>query len=231
MAETLLTARTRTRLLAVDTDSFEPALTDAEWNLLINGAYLDYARTFPEQFSVSATSPLATITLSTGVMIYLLTTASGVIEWTGATNHSDASTPVSPLDRSDFSELYRLATVEGNASSTYPSRWAVRRITDTQHQFVVYPSPASLVNGKFVYVWGYKEPAQLGSDSSTFPYIADSEVLWISRLAAIRGAGVIGRDQQFIDQLWSDLPQKMQLTMRKVESFKRPYPKQAEVET
>lgn len=231
MAETLLSCRTLARLYAVDTDTTDPALSNSEWNSLINTAYLDYARMYPEQFSTSATSPMAAVTLTQGEYVYDVTTAAGVIEFTGAVNMSSATDAVGPLDRSDFTELYWLSFKEGAASGTYPSRWGVRRINDTLHQFVVYPAPGAPATNKQVYVFGYKEPAQLSSDSSTFAGIADSEVKWIARLAAIRGAGVIGRSQEFVDRLWSDLPEKMRLSWRKHESFKRPYSKPSEVVT
>jgi hypothetical protein len=231
MAETLLSARTFVRLLAADTDTVDPALSDAEWNMMINSAFLDYARQYPEQFTTSATSPMAAITLTTGTFVYNVTTGAGVVEFTGAVITNTTFVEQNSLDRSDFGELYRLAKQEVNASGTYPRSWAVRRITDTQHQFVVYPSPAALVNGHFVYVFGYKEPSQLSSDSATFAQIADSEVKWVARLAAIRGCGIIGRSAEYIERLWSDLPQKMQASMRKVESFKRPHPKGSEVVT
>lgn len=228
MAETLLSARTEARLLAVDTDTTDPALTDAEWNRMINSAYLDYARQYPEQ--MTTTLPIATVTFVTGQYLYTQTTGAGIIEFTGAVTYNLVA-EVNSVDRADFNELYRLAQSEQNESGTYPRSWAVRRINNTQHQFVVYPSPSSLVNGKQLYCFGYIEPTQLSSDSSTFSGVSDSEVKWISRLAAIRGAAVIGRDQQFIDRLWSDLPQRMQASMRKVESFKRPFPKASEVVT
>lgn len=231
MAYTRLQARTLARLYAVDTDSTDPALTDAQWNLMLDTAYLDYARTYPEQFSKSSSSPLATVALVTGQYVYDVTVGAGVIEFTGAVLHT-GSVQTTPIERADFDELRRLANTEALSSTTpYPRSWGVRRITDTTCQFCVYPAPGTSAAGKSVYVFGYAEPALPTSDATTYPYTADSEVMWIARLAAIRGASIMGRNGEFIDRLWSDLPQKMQLSMRKHESFKRPNVKPAEVVT
>jgi hypothetical protein len=231
MAETLLSARTEMRILMVDTDTTDPALANSECNTLIGGAYLDYSRQFPEQFSASSTASLATIDLANGVFLYDVPVGAGIIEFTNAVGVNSSAAEQNALERADFSELYRIAKSEANTTTGYPSRWGVRRITNTSCQFVVYPAPIAPISGKLVYVWGYKEPTPPTSDSGSFTAISDAEVRWIARLAAIRGASVIGRDQGFIDRLWSDLPQKMQSSMRKVDSFKRPYANKSEVTT
>ena len=227
MAETLLSARTDARLYAVDTDTTDPALTDSEWNRLINGAWLDYARAFPERFSTSSSSPLLTVTMVASQYVYDLTSAGGIMELTGAWVYN-SGTKLNSLDRADFDELYRLSQIESNVSSTTPRSWGIRRITDLSFQAILYPAPTLTYS---VYIFGYKEPPQLSSDSTVFTYVTDAEVKWIARLAAIRGAGIIGREQAFIDRLWSDLPQNMRNALKSIESFKRPFPKAAEVVT
>lgn len=200
------------RLYSMDTDTTDPALTDAQWTMLVNKAYQDFMALFPDLL----VDTVGSVTLVNGTYKYTLNNLTGkrFRDLTIAENTTNGDVPI---ERASFEELLSLV---GQQTNIIPRSWAATRSSSDMTSWTIYfvPTPTST---PVITFRGHVQPQDLTSGQS--PICGDAECHWIAGVAAARGARLIGRPYDFVQNIIADLPQFLQAEMFVVKGATRPF--------
>jgi hypothetical protein len=225
MSHTLGEIRTEARLLAQDSDTINPGLVDVEWTNLINQAQQDFAALTPEyevemvlKLDFAVTDKRQTLTSANPLIRYL----------SRCERTSDGgSLPGVPMERLKLWELRDLQENTGGTSAT-PGFWAGHNpgIDDQTWHVYIHPLPAAAIPlDLHIFCAVYPTDLALTSDRVIFGPQAGHT---IANLAAIGGAGLLGRSPEFIQRLNARLPVQYQGHELKKRGDRMPRPREQE---
>lgn len=230
------------RTLAQD-DANTLYLKDADWLRLINEAYCDYAAEVDNSVvslgavSVSRDTPGTTYRRPLGRYLVTLTTSSYIGQ---PRKFLRCSSGNDTLERLEVPEILRLREMgaAGVPQTGYPKYWAIEKASTKtagtppntneyappKYYLYLFPDTTTkppLTTQQFG-LYGEAHPRPLDLSNYTEPNLSEAESRWVARIAAARGAALIGRSPDFIQQILSDIPKNIQLGQRISGQFLKP---------
>lgn len=200
---TLATARDLARLIAQDTATTAPGVSDTKANSLIEEARQWYASTFPDD-----TIALAYNESSAGVTTSLSLTTTNTFRSLDTCFSTDSGLLYDKVDWHLLTQKSQYDTLNSVAPSTITS-WGCIRTGDNTWSVIFYPSGASATH---IRIYGHYEVPVLTGDSDLVLFGNHGSRV-IARLAAIEMARLCGRPPEFIASIAANLPDRV-LTRR-----------------
>ena len=197
---TLATARDLARLIAQDTATTDPGVSDTKANSLIEEARQWYASTFPDD----------TIALAYNEASAAVTSAISPLTTTNTFRSLDTcfSTDTGQLyDKVDWHLLKQKAqydSVNSVPASTITS-WGCIRTGDNSWDVLFYPTGSSSTH---VRIYGHYEVPVLTADADPVLFGNHGSRV-IARLAALEMARICGRPADFIASIAANLPERV----------------------
>lgn len=198
---TLATARDLARLIAQDTATTDPGVSDAKVNALIEEARQWYASTFPED-----TLALAYNEASAGVTASLNITTTYTFRSLDTCFCTDTGTLYDKVDYYLLSQKAQKDTLASLAATDIAS-WGCKRddAIDNRWNLVFYPEAAV---ARKIRIYGHYEVVPLTGDSDVLLFGHHGSRV-IARLAAIEVARLCGRPTDFIASIAANLPDRV----------------------
>ena len=202
---TLANARDLARLIAQDTATTDPGVSDTKANALIEEARQWYASTFPEDtialaYNESSAAVTASLAFTPGYAMRSLDTCFS----------TDTGVMYDKVDYYLLSQKSQKDTQESVAASDITSWGCIRDTTvDNKWNLIFYPTAAV---ARKIRIYGHYEVTALTGDSDVLLFGHHGSRV-IARLAALEMARLCGRPTDFLASIAANLPERV-LTRR-----------------
>lgn len=196
---TLATARDLARLIAQDTATTDPGVSDTKANSLIEEARQWYASTFPDD-----TIALAYNEASAGVTTSLSLTTTNTFRSLDTCFSTDTGLLYDKVDWHLLTQKSQYDTQNSVAPSTITS-WGCIRTGDNTWNVIFYPSGASATK---IRIYGHYEVPVLTADGDAVLFGNHGSRV-IARLAALEMARICGRPADFLASIAANLPERV----------------------
>lgn len=196
---TLATARDLARLIAQDTATTDPGVSDTKVNSLIEEARQWYASTFPDD-----TIALARNEASPGVTTSLSLTTTNTFRSLDTCFSTDTGLLYDKVDWHLLTQKSQYDTQNSVAPSTITS-WGCIRTGDNAWSVIFYPSGAVATK---IRIYGHYEVPVLAADIDPVLFGNHGSRV-IARLAALEMARICGRQPEFLASIAANLPERV----------------------
>lgn len=192
------------RILALDTSTTEPGLTDAQYTSLFNEAYLRWVEAIEmrPKFLTPTAAGLASVAASTKSVVLSDATVYEPLQIHKVSGSS--ATTGTPLERVEPHVI--LALLDGASNGT-TAKWAAIRTPATSSADIgkwtvyLYPPPDATAHFSLV---ARCYPAVL--TTSDTPDVSEPSAYTLARIVAVRAATALGRDGDFLSAIAQPIP-------------------------
>lgn len=194
------------RLHAQDDNTAGNGLTDAQWTTLLNEVMQAFASAFPEHFIIR--DDLKSVTFASGIGSWTPTNASYNVRRVLAMRIGTIN-----LERFEPHRIYNMQVNDPTAGTStryalvHDNSSAVMTTKPNTFTILLYPIPT---DGGYTIGTDYEfYPIDLSGDTDLPRGFGDIDSRWIVLIAAARGAQLNGKDQAFIEQILSPIPDEI----------------------